>query len=168
MSQDTTFEAFHEAAGSALAAWGSVEEALCDLFSRLVICSVTGKGVLTAHPDAHWVMGSVFYSSTNLGTRLNLLDRLIKRLVNDDALLVESNVVLNKARRLYQRRNVLAHGQVWGNVTASLMTYSIFDDSKRKSLNYEQVCAATPSFKRYADRVTSLAIAVNQHLAARA
>lgn len=164
-----TFDEFHLAAGKALAEWAAIEDAFRDLFSRLVICSVTRCGALEAKPDGFWVLGSVFYSSTNFRARLDLLDRIIRRLVLDKNILGEWNAVKNKATRLYARRNILAHGHVYGNLEggASCMAYSIFDDSKRQDMNYVQICAATPSFARYKERVNDLAIAANKHLASR-
>jgi hypothetical protein len=168
IEQPITFEQFHEAAGRAMAAWAKAEEALRDLFTRLVTCGVTGGGVLESHPDGSWILGSIFYASTNLRARIDLLDRIFRRLIAETELLTEWNSLKNKTPLLYARRNVLAHGHVWGNNSgASFMGYSIFDDSKRKTMTHAQVCAASESFERYADRISALAIAANHHLAAR-
>lgn len=165
-----TFEQFHEAVGSGLSKWALVEDAFRNLFSRLVICAVTGGGMLKANPDGHWVLGNVFHSSTNFRARIELIDQIFRFLIQDAALLAEWNAVKNKATRLYPRRNILAHGMVWGNASegALCIGYSIFDEGKRDVImKYQQVCATAPSFQRYAERVDALAIAANNHLASR-
>ncbi|WP_309602914.1 DUF4395 family protein [Sphingomonas sp.] len=94
-----TFNEFHEASGAALAQWATVEDAFCDLFTRLVWCAVSGSGMREqdhCSTDGFWVLGSVFYSSTNFRARIDLLDRNFRFLVKDAALLSEWNAVKNK------------------------------------------------------------------------
>lgn len=171
MPKSITFAQFHEAAGSAVSAWGGVEDALCDLFTRLVVCSVTGRGIVNylGNADGMWVVGGIFYGTTNLKARVEMIDRIIQRLVHDGDLKAEWIKIKDHSRTLYGRRNILAHGQVWGNDTkgASVVAYSIFDESRRVHMSYQQACAATPSFAQYRERITNLAIAINAHLAER-
>ena len=167
MAKPTTFAEFHEAMGSALTTWAAVEDAFCDLFTRLVICSVTGAGMGNWHNEGNWVVPSIFHSSTNLRSKIDLIDRIFRRLIQDDAMLVEWKNIKDKSGTLYGRRNVMAHGHVWGNVSAVCVAYSFHADSRRTKLSFQQVCAATSSFRQYEERITAMAIAANAVLAAR-
>jgi hypothetical protein len=159
---------FYQAVGSAMTQWGIVENALRDLFTRLVACSITGRGMGPVHFDGYWVLGNVFFASTNLRARLQLLDLIFEKIVPDEELTKEWSATKNKALRLYKRRNILAHGMVWGHseVGATHIAYSIFDDGSRGHLDYQQACAQTASFARLAERITRLAINTNAYLAA--
>ncbi len=129
-----------------------------------------GMGVNKEMPtgEGHFILGNIFYSSTNFRGRLDLLDHMFKRLILDPALAAEWRAVKNKASILYARRNVLAHGMAWGNETAGLdrMRYSIFS-TQGQSMDYQQMIYAAPSFCRYAERITQLAINANAYLARR-
>lgn len=172
MPKPITYAQFHEAAGSAVAAWAAVEDAFCDLFTRLVICSVTGGGMVKAtfdHFNGYRVVSGIFYASTNWRARIDLTTRIFNYLIQDESLKAEMASVVDKARDLHARRNVLAHGHVWGGSQkgAQFIAYSMFDETKRRQMSYQQVCAATPSFKRFRDRVEQLSINANKYLAAR-
>jgi hypothetical protein len=165
---------FYAALGHAIAQWSRVEDALCDLFIRLTICGLTGAGLglgadkRHATGEGHFLLGNVFYSSTNFRSRLELLGHMIDRLVRDDALLTEWNAIRNKATKLYARRNVLAHGAAWGGDNAGLetMRYSVFS-MQDQVMDFQQMEQAAPSFIKYAERITAFVINVNAHLAAR-
>ncbi|RWL80296.1 MAG: hypothetical protein EOR67_21025 [Mesorhizobium sp.] len=171
MSKPNTPSEFYEAIGLAVTQWSRVEDAFCDLFCRLVLCAITGGGIGKPEGEGFFILGNVFYSTTNFRSRLDLLDHMMSRLVfNNDALHAEWSAIKNKGTRLYSRRNVLAHGTVWGNEDkggALFVRYSIFDAKARQEMDYQRVWAATPSFARYAERITQLAIDVNRHLAGR-
>lgn len=170
-----TYAQFYEAVGNAVTTWGRVEDKLCDLFTRLTVCALTGGGMGIGSNnemptgDGFFILGQIFYAGTNFRAKIELLDHIFRRLVFDPALLAEWNAIKNKATRLYPRRNVLAHGQVWGReeVEPAFMRYSIFDQMKRGEMDYARICAATPSFGRYADRIEQLAIDANSYLARR-
>ena len=160
---------FYEAIGLAIAQWSRVEDALCDLFCRLVVCSLTGAGFGKPEGEGVFILGNTFYSITNLNGRLALINYIMGRLVRDDGLLTEWNAIQNKAANLYKRRNVLAHGTPWAGEKSDpeFVRYSIFAMNNRIFMNYERICAATPSFARFAERITKLAIDVNAHFARR-
>lgn len=163
MADPVPFAEFYEAVGRAQTAWVRVEDALRDLFTRLVVCSIHGT-MLTAGPQSAWILGSVFYSSTNLRARLKMVTDVIERLVTDADLRSEWNALRNKVNVSYKRRNVLAHGAVWGNSAGASPIQGSMFDSDRSSLTYERVCQCTPSFERLAARIEELAIAVDTHL----
>ena len=175
VQQSITYAQFYEAVGSALATWGRVEDKFCDLFTRLTICSLTGKGLgmgkekVMPAGEGFFIVGQIFYGGTNFRGRTELIGHIFRRIVFDPALLAEWNAVKNKATRLYARRNVLAHGQVWGReeVDPSYLRYSIWEQMKRGEMDYARICAATPSFARYADRIEQLAIDANAYLSRR-
>ncbi|PAP91401.1 hypothetical protein [Mesorhizobium wenxiniae] len=170
MPKPNTPSEFYEAIGLAVTQWSRVEDAFCDLFCRLVLCAISGGGIGKPTGEGYFILGNVFYSSTNFRGRMDLLDHMVGRLVlNDAALLAEWNAIKNKGGILYSRRNVLAHGTVWAGEKSGPQTirYSIFDSKARQEMDYQRVCAATPSFSRYAERITEFAMAVNRHLADR-
>lgn len=169
MSKPHTPARFYQALGLAVAQWSRVEDAFCDLFCRLTLCAITGKGIGNPTGEGFFILGNIFYSTTNFRARLELLDHIMRRLVYDKSLLSEWNAIRNKANRLYQRRNVLAHGTVWAGEKHDPETvrYSVFSTNYRQVMDYQKICAATPSFARYAERITRLAIDVNAHLALR-
>lgn len=119
------------------------------------------------HTDGMFVLGGVFNSSTNFKARLQMIDRIVARMIPDVALLSEWNAISNRALVLYKRRNLMAHGMVWGgsNGHAYFIKYSFWNDSNRKKMTFQQACAQQPSFRQFAERVTNLAIALNKWLA---
>jgi len=164
---DTTDAANNEmycAIGRATTAWQKIEDSLCDLFGRIVICSIAGS-MLSTPPKSYFLMGSIFYSFTNLRARLKMIDNLIEDTVTDDDLRSEWNAIQNKILRIYPRRNTLAHSHVWGNETRGLthISPSLYVKNA-KEMNLAQILAAERSFQKTADRTTALAIAVNKHL----
>lgn len=167
MSDDAVeWSIFYEAIGRGITAWALVENALCDLFSRAVICSIKGS-IKGATFEMHWVVGNVFNSITNLPARLKMIDDTLNRVVSDPDILTEWSAVRNKVGTNYPRRNALAHGAVWGNDGgASVLGYPLFS-SKEQIATYKQVCEWQSSFKKLEDRVTDLAIKVNKHVAER-
>ena len=174
-NEPITYAQFYEAVGAAVATWGRVEDKFCDLFTRLTVCALTGAGMGMGKekqfPDGEgiFMLGNIFYAGTNFRGRIELINLMFRRLIRDETLVAEWNAIKNKAGRLYARRNVLAHGQVWGRGTVdpAFMRYSIFEGIKREEMDFKRICAATPSFERYADRIEQLAIAANAFLARR-
>ncbi len=164
-SDRVSFERFYEAVGRATTSWFALEEALRDIFTRLIVCSLTGT-MRNITFDQVWVLGNVFYSSTNLRARLAMITETMDRLVTDKAIVTEWNAAKNRVLTLYKRRNTLAHGAVWGNETAgaSFIGPAMFSSDRRR-LTYVQVCACDKSFQKQAERLTNIAIAVNKHLA---
>lgn len=165
---------FYEAVGLAIVQWSKVEDSFCDLFTRLTVCGLTGGGFGMGKEkewptgDGIFLLGNIFYSSSNFRGRLELLDNMMKRLVLDETLLAEWNAIKNKAGRQYQRRNVLAHGAAWSGdkCDPEFMQYSVFSTQVQK-MDFQQIRDATASFVRYAERITKLAIGVNGSLASR-
>jgi hypothetical protein len=165
---------FYEALGLAIVQWSRVEDAFCDLFTRLTICGLTGRGLglgkdkEKATGEGHFLVGNIFYSTTNFRGRLELLDHMMERLVHDEPLQAEWNAIKNKAGKLYARRNILAHGAAWAgeHCDPEMMHYSVFS-MQTQEMTFQQMQEATPSFYHYAERVTQLAIGVNAHLAGR-
>lgn len=169
MPEYISIESFHAAMGRAIAEWASVEDAMRDLFTRLVVCGVTGRGMVLSS-DAIFIPSMIFYSSTNFRSRLELMGRIFDRLIEDEALRSEWNAIINNANRLYAKRNIIAHGATWGNEAEGLthIGWSPLEGKKMKMLSFQQVNEAAESFSKYAERVGDLAIAANHHLAARA
>lgn len=165
---------FYEALGVGITQWSRVEDAFCDLFSRLVVCGLTGRGMGMGKEkesptgDGMFILGNVFYSTSNFRGRLELIENMMEKLVTDEEVLAEWNKVKNKAGRLYARRNVLAHGAAWSGdkCDPEFMTYSIFSTQDQR-LDFQQMQEAAASFYKYAERITQLAIATNAHLASR-
>lgn len=164
MSDIVPFDDFYQMVGRASTGWMLVEEAVLDVFTRSVLYSV-GNGLTNEKPHALFVLGNIFYSSTNLRGRLKMIADVLNRVVTDPAILSEWNAVTNRLLTLYKRRNVLAHGAVWGNdAGASCIMASLFDTG-RKQLSYAQVCACVQSFERMAERLHKLAQSIGSHLA---
>jgi hypothetical protein len=115
---------FYEALGLAIVQWNRVEDAFCDLFFRLTVCALTGRGMGMGKEkemptgEGIFILGNVFYSTTNFRGRLDLLDHMMKRLVHDQLLRAEWNAIKNKAGKLYQRRNVRRTAQPGPGSTA--------------------------------------------------
>jgi len=161
MTDSVPFDEFYRATGKAIAAWQTVEDALCDVFSRTVICTIAGT--MLGNPIAYRLVGNIFYSSTNLRSNLSMITNAIGLAIADEEIKAEWHSIQVKATDLYKRRNTLAHGHVWGNEEgASLVAASLFNSSARKSLTYEQVCASERSFQQLADRARNLAIKINK------
>lgn len=163
MSDPVSFEEFYMATGKAIAAWQSLEDALCDVFSRTVICAIAGT--MHGNPVASRLIGGIFYSSTNFRGNLNMIENAIGMTMDEEGINAEWCAIRNKAITLYKRRNTLAHGHVCGNEGASFVAASLFNTNARSCLNYEQVCASELSFTRLAKRSTALAIRINHFLA---
>ncbi|HVY98393.1 MAG TPA: hypothetical protein VHA35_02745 [Dongiaceae bacterium] len=158
------FFSFYEATGRATAAWQKVEDAICDVFTRAVICSIAGS-MLKVPPRSALMLGGIFYSSTNFRGRLDMVTRVLDQINVEEALLKEWSAIVKKADELYLRRNIIAHGHVWGNKEgASSVQASLLDRKARKSLTYVQVCQCEQSFSGLADRSTHFAIALNKSL----
>lgn len=163
-SKRVSFEAFYEATGKASAAWQMVEDAICDVFTRAVICSIAGS-MLNTPPRSALLVGGIFYSSTNLRARLDMVTQILDQLKLSAELAKEWNTIENKTNDLYKRRNIIAHGHVWGNEQgASSVMASLLNFKARSSMTYDQVCACEQSFKRLAERTTKFAIALNKAL----
>lgn len=175
MAQPHTPAEFYEAIGLAVTQWSKVEDALCDLFTRLTVCGLTGAGMgmgaekRMPEGEGFFLLGNIFYSATNFRGRLDLLAHMMRRLVFDNDLQARWNAIRNKANRLYGRRNVLAHGTAWAGDKSDpeFVRYSIFAMNARQEMNYERICAAVASFARFAENITQIAIDVNGHLAGR-
>lgn len=165
MVKEVDFEAFYEATGRANAAWQKLEDGVCDVFIRIVMCGTAGS-MLGGNPKSHFLLGSIFYSSTNLRMRLEMISTALEITVEDQEIHKEWKTLRNKVNDLYKRRNVLAHGHVWGNSDngASHISSSIFNFNSRRALNYEQVCASERAFLKQADRAGQFAQKVNKHL----
>jgi hypothetical protein len=163
MTDKVSFEEFYMATGKAISAWQSLEDALCDIFSRIVICSIAGT--MSTNPIASRLIGGIYYSSTNFRSNLSMITNAIDMTISDEEVKYEWNAICNKAIKLYKRRNTLAHGQVWGNDEgASTVAASIFNTNARNFLNFEQVCASHRSFTELAERSRELAIKINRLL----
>jgi hypothetical protein len=161
-TESPTSEEFYCAVGRATTAWALVEDALFDLFSRLVTWHLTKS----ARPagQSHFILGLVFYSSTNLRGRLDLLEKIIEKSVTEPDLLKEWKSIRNRVNTIYSRRSTLEHSHAWGSSgSLSILIPSIFAGSS-KEMNYQQIVAAYDSFRRSAQRIENFAIAVNRHL----
>ena len=155
MPKDNTAAEFYEALGLAIFQWSRVEAAYRDLFTRLVLCAISGGGIGNPTDEGFFILGNVFTSTSNFRGRLDLLDHMMKRLVRDEALLAKWNAIKNKAGRLYARRNILAHGEAWhgeNSEAPNFIRYSIFSTNDQE-MDYQQILQATPSFFNYAERV---------------
>ncbi|MBI1198536.1 MAG: hypothetical protein GC203_11795 [Phenylobacterium sp.] len=162
---DVTWEEFYEAIGRGMTAWSGVENALCDVFSRILICCIGGGMKAGTHQNL-WLVGNIFNSITNLPARLGMIDDMVQREVSDPALLGEWKTLKNKVGTLYKKRNVLAHCGVWGSGTdsgegASFLRAPFFS-SKDEVYGFQQVTSWPSSFKALEDRTTEFAVAVNK------
>jgi len=120
---------------------------------------------MLGNPIAPRLVGSIFYSSTNLRGNLQMITNTIEMTISDEEIKAEWNAIRNKANTLYKRRNTLAHGHVWGNDSeASVIAASLFNVNARRRLNFAQVCACERSFSRLAKRSRNLAIRINETL----
>jgi hypothetical protein len=104
---EPSFDQFYSAIGRATTSWFILEEGLRDVFSRLIICSVSGT-MLNVNPVAYRVMGCVFYGSTNLRARLDVITDILRMTTSDESLLNEWTTVKNQVVKLYKRRNIFA------------------------------------------------------------
>lgn len=143
-SKRVDFSDFYEATGRATA-WQKVEDAICDVFTRAVICSIAGS-MLKVPRRSVSMLGGIFYSSTNFRGRVDMVTRVLGQINVDEVLQKEWNSIVKKADELYLRRNIIAHGHVWGNQDgASSVQASLLDRKARKSLTYIQVCQCEQS-----------------------
>jgi hypothetical protein len=166
MTKSVPFDEFYRATGRAVAAWQGLEDALCDVFTRTVVCGITG--LMLDYPHAYRMVGEIFYSSTNFRANLDMLNRVIAHAVRDEEICSEWNAIRNRSLSLYKRRNTIAHGHVWGNAAgASRVRASLFNPNARRDMDYSQVLASEQSFIKMAERARRLAIRINKHLAHR-
>jgi hypothetical protein len=164
MHKSVPFDDFYCAVGKASTAWMALEDAILDVFARSVLYSV-GDGLSNRKPHAMFVLGNIFYASTNFRGRLKMIADVLNRIVTEETITSEWNAVSNRLLKLYKRRNVLAHGGVWGNgAGASCIMGSLFDTG-RKQLTYVQVCACERSFRDMSKRLQLLAVSIGSHLA---
>jgi|GEM_PF-5534671 hypothetical protein len=161
-TKDAANNEMYSAFGRATTAWQHVEDGLCDLFNRIVICSIAGS--MRSAPRAFFLTGNIFYSFTNLRSRLVMMDNLIEGTITDANLAGEWNAIKNKVLRIYKYRNTMAHSHVWGNEIQGLTTLRPSICKKCKKMNLQQILAAEQSFRKTAERITACAIAVNKHL----
>jgi len=119
-TKDAANNEMYSAFGRATTAWQHVEDGLCDLFNRIVICSIAGS--MRSAPRAFFLTGNIFYSFTNLRSRLVMMDNLIEGTITDANLAGEWNAIKNKVLRIYKYRNTMAHSHVWGNEIQGLTT----------------------------------------------
>lgn len=116
--------------------------------------------------DHHWIAGNILNSITNVNTRLDLVDSTFDRLVNDEKLRREWNILRNKIKEKYKRRNTLAHGTVWGNENGMSSLGSPMFSSRQQNYKAAEVKEWEGSFKALANRIEQFAIAVNSYLVA--
>ena len=165
MSEESvSWETFYEAVGRGVTAWGLVENALTDLFSRLVICAIRGS-ILGVGFDQIWIVSNVLNSISNFGARLQIVEDTFTRLITDEALRAEWKTVKNKLNDKYKWRVMLAHGAVAGNEAGASFIAAPMFSSKDAYYTYDQVADWPASFKSLEHRVTELAITANKHLA---
>jgi hypothetical protein len=162
-----SFEQFYAAVGRAQSSWGMVEEKVFDVFARVTICSINGS--MKARPEALWTVGTIYHSASNFVGKLAMIDALIKRLVSEDALRREWKRLKKATSDLSEKRNILAHGMVFGNqdTGADCLAYPVLKQSPA-SLTFEETAALEGEFRRLASDLENLAVLLNQHLVARA
>lgn len=166
-TDEVSWEQFYEAIGRGISAWSGVENALRDVFSRILVCCI-GGGMKAGTYENMWLVGNIFNSITNVPARLQMIDDMVRREVADATLLAEWNAVQNKVRMLYKKRNILAHCGLWGSGTGSGEGASFlrapFFSGKDETFRFEQVSSWAASFKSLEERTTEFAIAVNRWL----
>lgn len=108
-------KAIVSAIGYVTAAWGRLEECLFDLFS---ILSEMGKTQ---------VAGVVFYTPSNMETRLSLVDKLItyqfemrSKVHSDEILRATWKRLRGKINNLKDTRNMIAHGTIMQSIPQNL------------------------------------------------
>lgn len=158
-----TFEEFYAATGEANSWWYSVEDAMRDLFSRLLIISIAGS-VPAARIDAHFSAGAVFFCSTNMRSRLEMIDLVLSLFnIKDDSILSKWEKLKKSIWRSYGRRNIIAHGAVYGNADgASIVMTDVYRPPK--TLNYHQVVMCRLAFELLGKRLRQFAIEVDHYL----
>lgn len=165
----STEQEFFLELGLAIVQWSRVEAAYCDLFQRLVLCAISGKGLGKPTSEGFFILGNIFTTTTNFRTNVDLVGHIFDTIVFDKELKGQWNSIRNKASVLYAKRNILAHGQAWtegGDDIVSFMSYSVFSKKDMK-LDFQQIIEAKESFFSYAQKVNQLAIDVSAHLAKR-
>lgn len=164
---DVTWEEFYEAVGRGMSAWAGVEDALCDVFCRIMTCCIGGDMKAGTHENLRLV-GNMFNSITNIPARLAMLDDMVAAEITDATLTAEWRSLRNKVADNYKRRNVLAHQGVWGSGTGSGEGASFlrgpFWSAKRTMYDFKQVSSWSSSFKALEERTTEFAIAANKWL----
>ena len=169
MSWPKSYEEFYSAVGLAIFQWSRVESAFRDVFIRLILCGLTGKGMGNFQGEGVFLLGTVFDSTGNLPGRLSLINHMVMRLVTDDQLKAEWKFIKKRSLKLLTDRNVLVHGEAWNRENSEIpqfVRYSVFSKDD-KEMNFDGIVQATPEFFDYAERVTKFAINVNAHLAKR-
>lgn len=162
-NETVSWEMFYEAVGRGITGWAMVEGALCDVFSRILICAI-GGGMRAATHDNLWVVGNVFNSITNIPARLQMIDDMVGRLVTDEELLKEWSALKSKVEANYKRRNRLAHQPIWGDDEGASFIRAPMWSSRKETYDYDQVVAWASSFKRLENRTTDFAVAINKWL----
>lgn len=162
-----TWEEFYESAGRGMSAWTGVEAALCDVFSRILICCI-GGGMRAGTRENLMLVGTVFNSITNIPSRLAMIDDMVAAEITDPALTVEWRSLRNKVTENYKRRNVLAHQGVGGSGSGSgpgaTFMRGPFWSNKEMMYDFKQVSSWPSSFKALEERTTEFAIAANKWL----
>lgn len=158
---------FYCAVGRATTAWQLVEDGMRDVFSRIVFCTIVGTANhnYAAHPKALWIVSGIFYSSTNIRARLDMIGEMIDQTVADTTLSDGWGALRNKILRIYKRRNTLAHSHAWGNDVQGITSLrpDLFVRNAR-SMNLSQILAAELSFRKTSDQLIDFANALNRHL----
>jgi hypothetical protein len=107
---DVPVTTFHEAIGEATSAWQALESALCDIFTRTLVCSI---GRLSE--QNYRLVSTIFYGSTNFRGVLEMISNVLGQAEIADEHTKEWNSIRNRSNDLYKRRNIMAHGSVWVN-----------------------------------------------------
>lgn len=164
-----SLEEFHAAIGLAILNWSRVEAAFREVFIRLVLCGLSGKGLGEFQGEGFFLLGTVFDTTGNLPGRLSLIDHMVNRLVSDDTLRAEWKSIKKQSVDLLTDRNVLVHGEAWDREESGLpqyMRYSLFSKND-KEMDFEDVVRVASRFLEYADRINEFAKNANAHLARR-
>jgi len=169
VSAPKSFEEFYSGVGLAIFQWSRVESAFRDVFIRLILCGLTGKGMGNFQGEGFFLLGTVFDSTGNLPGRLSLIDHMVTRLVTDEQLKVEWKTIKKRSVPLSKKRNLLVHGEAWhleNSEIPQLMRYSVFSKDNSE-MSFADIIQSTPEFFEYAKRITRFAIDANAHLAER-
>lgn len=142
-----------------------MEDQLTSLFTRLLICAFHGT-MLNSGFEHLWIAGNILNSITNVGTRVDIVDTTLQRLVKDRELLADWNALKNKIKEKSKHRNALAHGTLWGNDEGISELGSPMFSSREQRYTATQVKQWEGSFRSLGNRIEQFAIAVNRHLVA--
>lgn len=162
MKDPVPFDDFYMALGRATAHWVGVEDALQGVFSRSVSCAVCGLD--HTNVDATFVLGNIFYATTNFRARMSMIEMVLLRMVQSDEIMKEWKAIRNRLGDLYNKRSILAHGTIWGNADgASALGSSMFQGNPTY-MEYRQVVDLTNAFKLAQERVSNFAGMISAHL----